>query len=412
MPSSSPSIIGWVSKIIASTTITQQLDTTTIDSYTSRVAEFYGTQPEYIEVETTYETSGKVSISTPDGVSEEEVINTIANAIAESLGLHPSDVDVAMNMITGEAVFTVTSEDYGEAVATQFALETDQRIASIIRSIEAEIPDIIVNNFDVDDDVTVSLEFAVDANNASNDLTQAAWLSEQLLSDFEVTIDASYVTYTPTSIPSLTPTTSLPSIAPSLTGAISIIELSTTVTESLSATEITNIADEIAESYGVEVDDIIVDVTYETTGSIVINVIDDTLTDDEISEAIEDEIAALLGIHESDIDVTIEGRFATYTITSDNAESAQQFQDVIRDPSARNDLSNAIEQNVPVNVLVIEVEEDIGSEIVATVDTSGAEHNLENAARELEEIFEQQGFTAQANSNSIIFNEIINKIFR
>jgi hypothetical protein len=170
------------------------------------------------------------------------------------------------------------------------------------------------------------------------------------------------------------------------------------VTESISPEEIVSIQDEVAESYGVESDDITIDVVYETTGSISIELLDDTLTDEELEETIEDELAALLGVHEGNIAVTIEDGLARYTITSDSADSAQDIQDLIREPSSIDALTTAIVANVPVNVASVEVDEDIEIEIIVTVDTTSAENNLENSARELEEAFEQQGFTAQADN--------------
>jgi hypothetical protein len=331
-------------------------------------------------------------------VTEEQLVDAISSSIAESLGVHPSEVNVEVDMETGAVEFTVASDNYENAAANQFELDNDQKIESIINEIEQTIPEVSVDSYDVTDDIEASLEFTVDANFAENDLTQAAWQSEQLLSDFDVFVNTAYVTFAPTFVPSVTPTTPLPTAAPSMTGGVAIIELSRTVSKSVSETEIDNIQDEIAETYGVNVDDIVVDVVYSTTGSISLDIIDDTLSDEQLEEAIEDEIAALLGIHEGNIEINIEDGVAHYMITSESAESAQDIQDSINEPSSVVELSMAIAEALPVNVLHVDVDEDIGSEIVVTVDTSGAENNLSNSARELEQEFESQGFTAQAEN--------------
>ena len=190
MPSALPSISGGVSTVTATTALTQALARTEIDEYASSVAEFYGVEVEDVEVQTSYAASGTMSISVADDIEEEELIDTITDTIAESLGVHPSEVDVMIDMSTGEVEFAVTSEDYAEAAANQFALENDQQIDSIIDSIETAIPDVVVENYDVTNDITATLEFTVDANDASNDLTQAAWQSEQLLSDFDVEVQS------------------------------------------------------------------------------------------------------------------------------------------------------------------------------------------------------------------------------
>ena len=59
--------------------------------------------------------------------------------------------------------------------------------------IEDALPTVSVNNLDTFDDVNVVFEITIDANDAENDLTQAAWQSEQLLSDFDVTVESNKV---------------------------------------------------------------------------------------------------------------------------------------------------------------------------------------------------------------------------
>lgn len=402
VPSALPSISGWITTITATTTLTQPLERPEINEYIASVAEFYGVEVEAVDAQTSYTSSVIMSISSTDA-EEQELIESITNTIVESIGVHPSGVDVVIDMTTGEVEISITSEDYTEAASNQFLLENEQRIDSIIESIERGIPDIVVENYDVANDIAASLEFTVDANDASNDLTQAAWQSEQFLSDFDVVIESSYVTHAPTAVPSSKPTTSLPSASPSLTGAIGTVVLFRTATESISSNEIISIQNEIADAYDIESDDITIDIIYETTGSIAFEIIDDTLTNEQVEETVEDEIAALLGIHEENIDVTIEDGVARYIITSDSVGSAQDIQDSIRDSSSTDALITAIIGSLPVNVTSVEVNEDIRSEIIVTVDTTGAKNNLENAARELEEAFEQQGFIAQVDSNLITF---------
>eukprot|EP00493_Phyllostaurus_siculus_P000966 UN00971 len=58
----------------------------------------------------------------------------------------------------------------------------------IAHDIESAIPALFVDSFEVNDEVVASIEISVDANNAENHLTQAAWQSEQLLADFDVDV--------------------------------------------------------------------------------------------------------------------------------------------------------------------------------------------------------------------------------
>ena len=91
-------------------------------------------------------------------------------------------------MESGAVEFTISSNDFNEAASAQFDLSNDQFQESIVSGIESVLPTIVVDAYEVDDNIVASIEIVVDANNAENDLTQAAWQSEQLLADFDVSV--------------------------------------------------------------------------------------------------------------------------------------------------------------------------------------------------------------------------------
>ena len=93
-------------------------------------------------------------------------------------------------MDTGVVEFTISSDNFEEAAGVAFDLDNDQYQQAIVDSIESSIPSIVVEEYEVDTEVTANIEFTVDADDASNDLTQAAWQSEQLLSDFDVEVQS------------------------------------------------------------------------------------------------------------------------------------------------------------------------------------------------------------------------------
>jgi hypothetical protein len=98
----------------------------------------------------------------------------------------------------------VTAEDYSDAASVQFDLENTLTQEAILNAIESSIPDVHVESYEVAEELTASLEFTVDADNATNDLTQAAWQSEQLFNAFDqVEVDNAYVTISPSLLPSL-----------------------------------------------------------------------------------------------------------------------------------------------------------------------------------------------------------------
>ena len=215
------------------------------------------------------------------------------------------------------------------------------------------------------------------------------------------------MTHAPTFVPSVDPTTSLPTSTPSITGSVSIIELSTTVTESLPIAELDNIQQQSADTYGVDPEDVTVEVVYRTTGSIDIEITDD-VSIDELEESLEEELARLLGVHEGSVEVTIdENGVATYTFTSDTAESAEEGSEVLSDPNSHTVLENAISEEFDVSISSVNVEDDITADVVVTIDSSGAENNLEDAAQTLEDVFQDQGYSAIAESNHKICIPVI-----
>ena len=213
LPSAVPSLTGWVATVSASTVVTTAIDSNEIENYAASVAEYYGVEESDVTVTTSYETTGTLTMIIPNDVSENELVDVITENIAESLGVHPQEISVVVDMETGEVSFTISSDDYIGANESQFELERDQD--SIIAAIENAIPQITVEDLSISEDVDAIIEFTVDADEASNDLTQAAWRSEQLLSDFDVVVENNYVTKAPTLSPS---NTLLPSFAPSITG--------------------------------------------------------------------------------------------------------------------------------------------------------------------------------------------------
>ena len=228
LPSAAPSRVGWVATATATSVTTEEVDPAVIDDYADDLAEFYGVEAEDVTVTTTYEATGTMQVTIPDDVAEEELVDTIASSIAESLGVHPSDVEVIVDMETGEVEFTVTSDSFEEATSNQFGLDNTNIQNAITDGIQEAIPEAIVEELKVSEDIGATLEFTVDANDAANDRTQAAFQSEELLSEFgDVTVEMAYVTTAPTFAPSISPTTSLPTSAPSITGSKLLVLSST-----------------------------------------------------------------------------------------------------------------------------------------------------------------------------------------
>ena len=166
------------------------------------------------------------------------------------------------------------------------------------------------------------------------------------------------------------------------------------MTESINDNEVGDIQTQTAETYGVDSEDVTVEVVYQTTGTIDVDVAPDTDIE-ELEESFESEIAVLLGLHEGSVEVIIEAGVATYTITSDSVDSAQSIQDILDEPSS----FAILDETLPITIDDINVNDEVTADIVVTVDSSGASNNLNSAADTLEDIFEDSGFDAKVESN-------------
>lgn len=373
---------------------TQGFDDTILDDYTLNIANIYGINPNDVTPIVKYEATGSMIISIPESVTEEDIVDTLTSSIADALDIHPSNVAVNIDLDSGEVEFVIATEEFNEALGVQFDLEKVQTQNEIINSIENVIPSATIEEYNISNDVTAMIEFTVDANESNNDLTQAAWKSEQLLSDFDVTVESKYLTYSPTFFPSKSPTTSIPTRSPSLTGLVGIIELSKSVNKSIDDHELDNIQTEIIEAYGVDVEDIIIEVLYQTKGFIDVD-FDVDANIEELEEAMELEIATTLGIHEGNVEVNMQDGVATYTITSDSIDSIRSIQDTLDDPASAAILDEAL----PISIGGINPDDDIIADIVVTVDASGASNNLNTAAALLADTFEENGYDTNVESN-------------
>ena len=194
VPTSPPSLTGWVANIVASTTVTASVSTVELDDYSQSVADFYGVDPTDVSTAVVYSTSGSLTVSIPEDVSSEELSLILQTSLAESLGVHPQAVEVSVDMETGEVTFTISSQDFDVVSDAQFQLGSDSVQEELVASIVENVPSAEVLDVMVSPEISADLEFTVDADEATNDLTQAAWQTEQLLStDFVVAVESKLV---------------------------------------------------------------------------------------------------------------------------------------------------------------------------------------------------------------------------
>ena len=190
IPTRAPTFSGWISTIRASTTATSNFDQNAIDNYASDIADYYGVDASDVAVSTNYESSGTLSLTIPDDVSQSELTDAVTASLADSLGIHPQNVEVTVDMETGEVEFTIISDSFNNAAGVSFDLNNYQYQDDITNLLQDALPGVSVAVVDTSEDVNVTFEIEIDANDAENDLTQAAWQSEQLFSDFDVSVES------------------------------------------------------------------------------------------------------------------------------------------------------------------------------------------------------------------------------
>ena len=192
IPSASPSLSGWRAEITASSPTTSDIEDAAINDYASDIANYYGVPIEDVQTSTAYETSGTLTMTIPDDVPESDVIDAVTISIAETLGVHPSNVEVVVDMETGEVEYIVSSNSFLEAAGVQYDLENTQFQEAITESIEETLPSVSTESITVSPEITATMAFVVDADDARNDLTQAAYQTEELLSGFDMVVESTF----------------------------------------------------------------------------------------------------------------------------------------------------------------------------------------------------------------------------
>lgn len=174
-----------------------------------------------------------------------------------------------------------------------------------------------------------------------------------------------------------------------------MIELQKVVTSGLSESEMSDLTDEISNAYGVDASDVTLASQYETTG-----IISYTGSIDDEAAAIaelESAIADLLGVHDTYVDVEIIDGVVHYTVSADNADDVLAAQATLSEEGSL----AIIDEAVSVDLSGLNVDPDVSVQLTATVDTSSADNNLNQAAQDLRQTLENEGYSTDIESNYI-----------
>ena len=127
-----------------------------------------------------------------EGLTDEEVITSIEEALANELNVHPSDVEVEYDSETGVVTYTITSDDAESLndVISDMQTETFDNALDIIDGLS-------IDDYVAPDDITATVDVVVDASNvadADSTATDVINALQEQDSDYEIDGDGKHIT--------------------------------------------------------------------------------------------------------------------------------------------------------------------------------------------------------------------------
>lgn len=383
-------------------TVSSELSEVEIEEMTATIVEEFDVSNDKVTTEFDYVTSGVLEISVDAKISEDEVAEAVISSFAELLDIHPSDFTIiSIDLESGEVLYQVSSPNYSDATQIQSSMETLQP-HDVESEIQNLIPTMEVESVDVNDSVDVHVSIIVDGSEAGS-IGEAKLNVTQIFNDqgFEVVTNVAIVTSAPSISPTFT--TMIPSSAPSITGIIVTLTLATS-NEILNSTEVNQLESKLAEDYGVNVEDVTIEVDYIVSGLVDFDDLPDDVSDSEVEAIMQEIIANTLGAHSSDIHVAFDSSTGelTYAVTSDDDNIANGIQQVLDSSTFEEELMTEITTFLPsVTVTSMSIEDEIEMNAVVTIDATESTIDIEKANQEIVSEFEDQGFSIDAESNDV-----------
>ena len=204
-------------------------------------------------------------------------------------------------------------------------------------------------------------------------------------------------------MPSISPMTAIPSSHPTITGSIASVSISGSITEEVSKADVDSLTSELASIYGVPTSEVEIDVDFVTSGTLDVT-IPSGVSDEEVVRGLEESISDVLGVHTSDVVVTIgEGGTVVYSVTGASYDDISVIQNKTADELFASQVDEDLKDNAsPIAVDSAKADPDIEVVISATIDTSEADITV-NVIEALTNLTESYGFT-NVTSEGIFIN--------
>ena len=203
--------------------------------------------------------------------------------------------------------------------------------------------------------------------------------------------------------PSVAPVTSVPSASPSITGAVATVSMSGVVTDELTTAEISSLVSDLAAIYGVSTEDVDLSVGYVASGTLDV-VIPADVSEEEALSALQQSLSDVLGVHPKDVVVSIDNDgVVSYQISGETYEDVES---VIAEVGAESFVatleSDLAEGDSGVTISAVTVSNTVESVISATVDTTDATGDVENAATAIQTLTETYGLTESSAESKFV----------
>lgn len=104
----------------------------------------FGVNPGNVEAEISYDISGTVLFNVDkEELTEEETISALQASIANALNIHSNDVEITIDLESGSASYTISSETAEDALELQLILQDESFNHAILDSLSNAIPELV-----------------------------------------------------------------------------------------------------------------------------------------------------------------------------------------------------------------------------------------------------------------------------
>jgi len=220
---------------------------------------------------------------------------------------------------------------------------------------------------------------------------------------FEVVTNVAIVTRAPSSTPTIE--TSIPSSSPSITGLVVTMVFSST-DRALNEADLTNLSDDVANAYGVEVDDVHADAIFIISGDLDLSHIPNDLSAEDVADILESEIADVLGVHSSNVDVHIneDTGDASYTVTVSSSDFANTLQDAIVSEDFVGELNAKVsDELLGASIISVNTDGEVEMQITVTIDATSAENDVDDVTTQIVGDFEQSGYSSFSEGKCMFY---------